>query len=136
MGLLLAGLPYKIGGETVNRLCASGMSAVANAFRSIAAGEGEIYIAGGVEHMTRSPYVMSKPSAAFGRDSQMFDTTFGWRFVNPKMKEMYGVDGMGETAENLADMHQISREDQDKFAFGLSRKLQKLRKAEDWQKKL
>ncbi len=117
MGLLLAGLPYKIGGETVNRLCASGMSAVANAFRSIAAGEGEIYIAGGVEHMTRSPYVMSKPSAAFGRDSQMFDTTFGWRFVNPKMKEMYGVDAMGDTAENLAEMHSISREDQDKFAL-------------------
>lgn len=117
MALLLAGLPYKIGGETVNRLCASGMSAVANAFRAIAAGEGEIYIAGGVEHMTRSPYVMSKPSTAFGRDSQMFDTTFGWRFVNPKMKEMYGVDGMGETAENLADLHQISREDQDQFAL-------------------
>lgn len=117
MALLLAGLPYKIGGETVNRLCASGMSAVANAFRAIAAGEGEIYIAGGVEHMTRSPYVMSKPSTAFGRDSQMFDTTFGWRFINPKMKEMYGVDAMGETAENLADIHQISREDQDQFAL-------------------
>jgi acetyl-CoA acyltransferase len=125
MGLLLAGLPYKIGGETVNRLCASGMSAVANAFRSIAAGEGEIYIAGGVEHMTRSPYVMSKPGAAFGRDSQMFDTTFGWRFVNLKMKEMYGVDGMGETAENLADMHNISREDQDKFALWSQQKATK-----------
>ncbi|MDQ1098751.1 MULTISPECIES: 3-oxoadipyl-CoA thiolase [Chryseobacterium] len=125
MALLLAGLPYKIGGETVNRLCASGMSAVANAFRAIAAGEGEIYIAGGVEHMTRSPYVMSKPSTAFGRDSQMFDTTFGWRFVNPKMKEMYGVDGMGETAENLADMHQISREDQDQFALWSQQKASK-----------
>lgn len=125
MGLLLAGLPYKIGGETVNRLCASGMSAVANAFRSIAAGEGEIYIAGGVEHMTRSPYVMSKPSTAFGRDSQMFDTTFGWRFINPKMKEMYGVDGMGETAENLAEMHQISREDQDQFALWSQQKATK-----------
>jgi acetyl-CoA acetyltransferase len=136
MGLLLAGLPYKIGGETVNRLCASGMSAVANAFRSIAAGEGEIYIAGGVEHMTRSPYVMSKPSAAFGRDSQMFDTTFGWRFINPKMKEMYGVDGMGETAENLADMHRSAEKIRINLPFGLSKKLQKLRKAEDWQKKL
>jgi len=125
MGLLLAGLPYKIGGETVNRLCASGMSAVANAFRSIAAGEGEIYIAGGVEHMTRSPYVMSKPSTAFGRDSQMFDTTFGWRFVNPKMKEMYGVDAMGDTAENLAEMHNISREDQDKFALWSQQKATK-----------
>ncbi|MBB4808207.1 3-oxoadipyl-CoA thiolase [Chryseobacterium defluvii] len=129
MGLLLAGLPYKIGGETVNRLCASGMSAVANAFRSIAAGEGEIYIAGGVEHMTRSPYVMSKPSMAFGRDSQMFDTTFGWRFINPKMKEMYGVDGMGETAENLADIHQISREDQDKFALWSQQKATKARES-------
>ncbi len=117
MALLLAGLPYRIGGETVNRLCASGMAAVANAYRAISVGEGEIYIAGGVEHMTRSPYVMSKPSSAFGRDSQMFDTTFGWRFVNPKMKEMYGTDGMGETAENLADLHKISREDQDKFAL-------------------
>lgn len=125
MGLLLAGLPYKIGGETVNRLCASGMSAVANAFRSIASGEGEIYIAGGVEHMTRSPYVMSKPSTAFGRDSQMFDTTFGWRFVNPKMKEMYGVDTMGDTAENLAEMHNISREDQDKFALWSQQKATK-----------
>lgn len=128
MALLLAGLPYQTGGETVNRLCASGMSAVANAFRSIAAGEGEIYIAGGVEHMTRSPYVMSKPSAAYGRDSQMYDTTFGWRFVNPKMKEMYGVDGMGETAENLADLHNISREDQDQFALWSQ---QKATKAQD-----
>ena len=125
MALLLAGLPYKIGGETVNRLCASGMSAVANAFRAIAAGEGEIYIAGGVEHMTRSPHVMSKPSAAYGRDSQMYDTTFGWRFVNPKMKEMYGVDGMGETAENLADLHHISREDQDQFALWSQQKATK-----------
>ena len=125
MALLLAGLPYKIGGETVNRLCASGMSAVANAFRAIAAGEGEIYIAGGVEHMTRSPYVMSKPSAAYGRDSQMYDTTFGWRFVNPKMKEMYGVDGMGETAENLADLHHISREDQDQLALWSQQKATK-----------
>lgn len=125
MALLLAGLPYKIGGETVNRLCASGMSAVANAFRAIAAGEGEIYIAGGVEHMTRSPYVMSKPSVAYGRDSQMYDTTFGWRFVNPKMKEMYGVDGMGETAENLADLHNISREDQDQFALWSQQKATK-----------
>ena len=125
MGLLLAGLPYKIGGETVNRLCASGMSAVANAFRSIASGEGEIYIAGGVEHMTRSPYVMSKTSTAFGRDSQMFDTTFGWRFVNPKMKEMYGIDAMGDTAENLAEMHNISREDQDKFALWSQQKATK-----------
>ncbi len=125
MALLLAGLPYKIGGETVNRLCASGMAAIANAFRSIAAGEGKLYLAGGVEHMTRSPYVISKPSEAYGRDGQMFDSTFGWRFINPKMKEMYGVDSMGETAENLVDIHHISREDQDKFAMWSQQKAAK-----------
>ena len=125
MALLLAGLPYKIGGETVNRLCASGMAAIANAFRSIAAGEGKLYLAGGVEHMTRSPYVVSKPSEAYGRDGQMFDSTFGWRFINPKMKEMYGVDSMGETAENLVDIHHISREDQDKFAMWSQQKAAK-----------
>lgn len=125
MSLLLAGLPYKTGGETVNRLCASGMAAIANAFRSIAAGEGEIYIAGGVEHMTRSPYVVSKSGEAYGRDGQMFDSTFGWRFINPKMKEMYGVDSMGETAENLVDIYHISREDQDKFALWSQQKAAK-----------
>lgn len=125
MALLLAGLPYKTGGETVNRLCASGMAAIANAFRSIAAGEGEIYIAGGVEHMTRSPYVVSKSGEAYGRDGQMFDSTFGWRFINPKMKEMYGVDSMGETAENLVDIYHISREDQDKFALWSQQKAAK-----------
>ena len=117
MALLLAGLPVTIPGETVNRLCASGMSAIVNAFRGVKAGDGEIYIAGGVEHMTRGPMVISKASKAFGNDSQMFDSSFGWRFVNPKMKEMYGVDAMGVTAENLAEMYNISREEQDQFAL-------------------
>lgn len=116
MASLLAGLPYTIPGETVNRLCASGLSATMGAARSIMLGETDLMIAGGVENMTRGPWVMSKASSAFGRDQQLFDTSFGWRFVNPKMKEMYGVDAMGETAENLADRDKISRDDQDKFA--------------------
>jgi 3-oxoadipyl-CoA thiolase len=116
MALLLAGIPYAVPGETVNRLCASGMNAVINASRGIQTGNGDIYLAGGVENMTRGPWVISKTSSAFGRDAQMFDSSFGWRFINPKMKEMYGVDGMGETAENLVEIHKISREDQDKFA--------------------
>ncbi|MBK8925751.1 MAG: acetyl-CoA C-acyltransferase [Crocinitomicaceae bacterium] len=117
MSSLLSGLPVTVGGETVNRLCASGMAAVINAARALNDQAGEIYIAGGVESMTRAPYVMSKSSAPFGRDVQLFDSAFGWRFINPRMKELYGVDGMGETAENLVDMYKISREDQDKFAF-------------------
>jgi acetyl-CoA acyltransferase len=117
MALLLAGLPYQVPGETVNRLCASGLSASMAAARSIMIGETDLMIAGGVENMTRGPLVMSKASSAFGRDQQMFDSSFGWRFINPKMKELYGVDGMGETAENLADRDNISREDQDKFAL-------------------
>jgi acetyl-CoA acyltransferase len=117
MALLLAGIPYSVPGETVNRLCASGMNAVINASRGIQTGNGEIYLAGGVENMTRGPWVISKTSSAFGRDAQMFDSSFGWRFINPKMKDMYGVDGMGETAENLVEIHKISREDQDKFAL-------------------
>lgn len=117
MALLLAGLPYQVPGETVNRLCASGLSASMSAARSIMIGEADLMIAGGVENMTRGPWVMSKASSAFGRDQQMFDSSFGWRFINPKMKELYGVDAMGETAENLADRDKISREDQDKFAL-------------------
>ncbi len=116
MALLLAGLPYQVPGETVNRLCASGLSATMAAARSIMIGETDLMISGGVENMTRGPLVMSKASGAFGRDQQLFDSSFGWRFINPKMKELYGVDGMGETAENLADRDKISREDQDKFA--------------------
>ena len=117
MALLLAGLPVSVPGETTNRLCASGMSAVAQAARAAHCGEGDVFIAGGVENMTRGPWVISKTSTPFGRDAQMFDTSFGWRFVHPKMKEMYGVEAMGETAENLAEMFGISREDQDAFAF-------------------
>ena len=117
MSLLLAGLPFTVPGETVNRLCASGMSSVIQAHRAIAAGDGDLFIAGGVESMTRGPWVISKASKPFGRDAQMHDSSFGWRFINPKMKELYGVDGMGNTAENLADKYNISREDQDKFAY-------------------
>jgi len=117
MALLLAGLPYTVPGETINRLCASGLSAAMAATRVIMTGESELMIAGGVEHMTRGPLVMSKASSAFGRDQQLFDSSFGWRFINPKMKELYGVDAMGETAENLADRDKISREDQDRFAL-------------------
>jgi 3-oxoadipyl-CoA thiolase len=117
MALLLAGMPFSVPGETVNRLCASGMSAIAQAARAIKAGEGDLFIAGGVENMTRGPWVISKTSSAYGREAQMYDSSFGWRFINPKMKELYGVDGMGETAENLVDLYSISREAQDKFAL-------------------
>ena len=114
---LLAGLPWQVGGETVNRLCSSGMASVINASRAIKLGDGDLYIAGGVENMTRGPWVISKSSKPFGTDVEMHDSTFGWRFINPKMKELYGVDGMGQTAENLVDLYKISREDQDKFAY-------------------
>jgi len=117
MASLLAGIPFSVPGETINRLCASGMSAIINAHRAIKAGDGDLFIAGGVENMTRGPWVISKVSKAFGRDAQMFDSSFGWRFINPKMKELYGVDGMGTTAENLAEKYNISREDQDNFAY-------------------
>lgn len=117
MALLLAGLPYTVPGETVNRLCSSGLSAVIHAHRAIQTGDGKVFIAGGVENMTRGPLVVSKPSAAYGTDSKMYDSSFGWRFVNPKMHEMYGTDAMGETAENLVDQYQISRADQDAFAL-------------------
>lgn len=114
---LLAGLPYSVPGETVNRLCSSGLSAIIHANRAIKAGDGDLFIAGGVEHMTRGPYAISKPASAYGTDSKMYDTSFGWRFINPKMHEMYGTDGMGVTAENLVDLYNISREDQDAFAY-------------------
>ena len=116
MAGLLAGLPVGVAGETVNRLCASGMAATINAARAIKDGAGELYIAGGVEHMTRGPWVISKTSTAFGRDAQMYDSAFGWRFINPKMEELYGVDAMGMTAENLVEKYSIEREAQDKFA--------------------
>lgn len=117
MSSLLAGLPFTVPGETVNRLCSSGLSAIIHANRAIKAGDGDLFISGGVENMTRGPYVIAKPSTGFGGDSKMYDSTFGWRFINPKMKELYGVDGMGNTAENLVEKYNISREDQDKFSY-------------------
>ena len=117
MALLLAGLPFSVPGETVNRLCASGMSAVINAHRAIQSGDGDLIIAGGVEHMTRGPWVISKASKPFGRDAIMEDSSFGWRFINPKMQELYGAEGMGQTAENLAEKYNINRDDQDAFAY-------------------
>ncbi len=116
MAGLLAGLPVSVPGETVNRLCASGMSATIRAFHAIKAGEGDVFITGGVEHMTRGPIVLGKGSSPYSGTTEMHDSTFGWRFVNPKMHEMHGTDGMGMTAENVVEMHKISREDQDKFA--------------------
>jgi acetyl-CoA acyltransferase len=116
MALLLAGYPISVGGETVNRLCASGMAATINAARALKDNAGDIYVTGGVEHMTRGPWVLSKSATPYGRDQQLFDSSFGWRFINPKMEELYGVDPMGMTAENLAVKYAISREDQDKFA--------------------
>ncbi|WP_375434972.1 acetyl-CoA C-acyltransferase [uncultured Hymenobacter sp.] len=116
MALLLAGLPDTVPGETVNRLCASGMSAVVQAGRAVQAGAGEVFLAGGVENMTRGPWVMSKSAKPFGTDAELYDSSFGWRFINPRMREMYGVDAMGVTAENLAALYHISRVDQDRFA--------------------
>ena len=116
MALLLAGLPASVPGETVNRLCASGMNAVVNAARAASLGDGDIFIAGGVEHMTRAPYVLSKAAQPFARNAELFDTSIGWRFVNPKIRDMYGIDSMGQTAENVAEQFGISREDQDIFA--------------------
>ncbi|HVZ47992.1 MAG TPA: 3-oxoadipyl-CoA thiolase [Gemmatimonadaceae bacterium] len=116
MAGLLAGLPVSVPGETVNRLCASGMAAVANAARAIRTGDGDLFVAGGVESMTRAPYVMSKGSKAFARDVELFDTSLGWRFVNPAMHERYGTDSMGQTAENVAAQYRVTRADQDRFA--------------------
>lgn len=117
MAALLAGLPESVPGVTLNRLCASGMDAVGSVFRAIASGEIELAIAGGVESMSRAPYVMGKADSAFGRTQKIEDTTIGWRFINPRMKEMYGVDAMPETADNVAEKWQVSREDQDAFAL-------------------
>ena len=136
MSSLLAGLPYQLGGETVNRLCASGMAATINASRAIKDGAGDIYIAGGVEHMTRGPWVISKTSTAFGRDAQMFDSSFGWRFINPKMEELYGVDSMGGTAENLAELYKIDRNSQDKFAAWSQEKAAKAMQAGRFQEEI
>ena len=125
MAVLLAGLPVTVPGETVNRLCASGMSAVISAARAIRTDDTSCMIAGGVESMSRAPFVMSKSSAAFARDVQLFDTSIGWRFVNPRMKEMFGTDSMGETAENVAVQYNINRKDQDFFALHSQQKATK-----------
>src|SRR6201991_2980976 len=117
MALLLAGLPEKVPGVTLNRLCASGMNAVGDAARAIRAGEIDFAIAGGVESMTRAPFVMGKSDSAFSRNAEIEDTTIGWRFVNPEMKARYGVDSMPETAENVAAEFKVSRADQDAFAL-------------------
>ncbi|MEI3607633.1 acetyl-CoA C-acyltransferase [Pseudogracilibacillus sp. SE30717A] len=118
MAALLAGLPLTVGGTTINRLCGSGLDAVTYAARGILAGEGDIYIAGGTESMTRAPYVMAKPELGFSRgNKELFDTTIGWRFTNPQLKEMYGTDSMPETAENVAQQFGVTREEQDEFSF-------------------
>ena len=116
MAALLAGLPVEVSGTTVNRLCGSGMDAVAIAARAIKSGEYELVIAGGVESMSRAPFVMPKADSAFSRSAEIFDTTIGWRFVNPLMKAQYGVDSMPETGENVAEQFSVSRADQDAFA--------------------
>lgn len=117
MALLLAGIPVNVPGETVNRLCSSGMSAVIHAQRAIKNDDGDVFIAGGVESMSRAPFVIAKAEKPFSRSAEIYDTSIGWRFVNPKLDEMYGTDSMGETAENVAEMYNISREDQDIFAY-------------------
>ncbi len=129
MSALLAGLPITVGGNTVNRLCASGLQAIMDASRAIQCGEGELFIAGGVESMTRAPFVTGKAEGAFGRGQQMFDTTMGWRFINPKLSALYHPYTMGETAENVANQWNISREDQDRFAFESQEKYQKAHEA-------
>ena len=125
MGALLAGLPFTVPGETINRLCASGMSAIVHANRAIKAGDADLIISGGIEHMTRAPLAMSKSSRTFGGDMKVYDTSFGWRFTNPKMKELYGTEAMGNTAENLAEQFNINRIDQDKFAVWSQQKAAK-----------
>ncbi len=127
MGLLLAGLPWSVPGETINRLCSSGMSSIVQANRAIKAGDGDIFISGGVEHMTRAPLVMSKSARPYGGDMNMYDSSFGWRFINDKMVDLYGTEAMGNTAENLAEMYSISREDQDQFALWSQQKAAKAR---------
>ena len=129
MSLLLSGVPHTVPGETVNRLCASGLSATVSAARGIRNGEGELYIAGGVESMTRAPYVMSKAGAAWARDAQLYDTTLGWRFVNPAFEKAWGVDPMGVTAENVAMDRNVSRADQDAFALRSQQKAAAARSA-------
>ncbi len=125
MGLLLAGLPTEIGGVTVNRLCASGLQAIMDAARAISAGDGEVYLAGGVESMSRAPFVMGKAEESFSRKAEIFDTTIGWRFINSKLSKLYHPYSMGETAENVAEKWKISRQEQDAFAFNSQQKYSK-----------
>ncbi|MBX7109172.1 MAG: acetyl-CoA C-acyltransferase [Chitinophagales bacterium] len=136
MSLLLAGLPHTVPGETVNRLCASGMSAVVHANRAVKSGDGAVFIAGGVENMSRGPWVISKTSKPFGNDAEMYDSSFGWRFINPLMKAMYGVDTMGATAENLASQYKITRHDQDQFAYWSQQKASIAQQQKRWETEL
>lgn len=122
MASLLAGVPHSVPASTINRLCASGLSAVVIAANSIRAGDGDLFLVGGVESMSRAPYVMAKPSEPFSRSPEVYDSALGWRFVNPKMKDLYGIDSMGNTAENIAEQFNISREDQDLFALSSQQK--------------
>src|SRR5690606_537402 len=116
MATLLAGLPTVVPGSTINRLCGSGLDALGTAARAIRAGDAQLMLAGGVESMSRAPFVMGKAESAFSRNAAIYDTTIGWRFVNKRLKAQYGVDSMPETAENVADQFKVSREDQDAFA--------------------
>lgn len=136
MAVLLAGLPVSVPGQTVNRLCASGLSAAVDAARAIQVGDEDLMIAAGVENMTRGPLVMGKASSPYGRDQQLFDSSFGWRFINPKMKELYGVDAMGETAENVAEKYGVNREDQDKFALWSQQKTLKAKENKRFDKEI
>ncbi len=129
MALLLAGLPESVGGVTVNRLCASGLQAIIDATRAIRVGDGDVYIAGGVESMSRAPFVMSKAESAFDKNVQVFDTSLGWRFTNPRLAEKYYPYAMGETAENVAEKYGITRDDQDKFAYATQEKYQNAHEA-------
>jgi 3-oxoadipyl-CoA thiolase len=122
MAALLAGLPYSVAGQTINRLCASGLNAVNSAAQAIKVGEGEVFIAGGTENMTRAPFVMAKAESAFSRDVKIFDTVIGWRFTNPKMTEPYAKESMGETAENVAVRYGLTRQEQDEFALASQKK--------------
>jgi 3-oxoadipyl-CoA thiolase len=136
MALLLAGLPTKVGGVTVNRLCASGLQAIMDAARGIMNGDGECFIAGGVESMSRAPFVMAKAEEAFSRKAEVYDTTIGWRFINSKLSRLYHPYSMGETAENVADKWKISREEQDQFAFSSQQKYFAANKSDKFKKEL
>ncbi|MFY0253450.1 thiolase family protein [Chitinophaga sp. 30R24] len=132
MAALLAGLPVSVAGNTVNRLCASGMQAIMDAARAVMCGEGDVYLAGGVESMTRAPFVMAKSDGAFSRKTEMYDSTIGWRFTNKKLVEMYYPFSMGETAENVANQWQIGREEQDLFAFQSQQRYKQALDAGKW----